>query len=519
MPQSTAVRDRRRSARASRRATQSSPIPTPSNPARHFADQTVNSVNPKIAASSYAHPTAGGRRAATTRFVRAPAPASGRRTRSRSRSPTIRISSPNATAASKLGVEQQFAGGAYNLDATAFLQPLRRSHRHRRTVDCATPAATGPTTSRTRAHAGSSCPDAARLPGGLRSAPATRCWRRRFSSVDGLGELAPAPFAVGDPLIRRPRHQSSLDVWYSAVRLRPSPSWFNGRGTLDLGAELRKFRRSLLLRRAYVLDQCRRQRAARRTASRCSARLNTDGSPVRRDARLPCARPKRHRGSARCCGPITFRSLTVRRGAAGVSTAGVDSRRPSEAILDAASSSAAGPNGSGKTTLLEILGGTASRRSPAASSSTAAAGGVVAAAARAPDCGRPAGNARRRSTSRCSTSCSWAATRISARSRSRAPPTSRSRGKRSRPPARRIRGPRRSATLSGGEKQRVVIASALAQASDLLLLDEPTASLDLGYQLEIASLLRRLNRDRGTTMVVSTHDLNFAAALCGRSCS
>lgn len=69
-------------------------------------------------------------------------------------------------------------------------------------------------------------------------------------------------------------------------------------------------------------------------------------------------------------------------------------------------------------------------------------------------------------------------------------------------------------TLSGGEKQRVVIASALAQASDVLLLDEPTASLDLGYQFEIATLLTRLNRDRGTTMVVSTHDLNLAAALC-----
>jgi ABC-type cobalamin/Fe3+-siderophores transport system ATPase subunit len=70
------------------------------------------------------------------------------------------------------------------------------------------------------------------------------------------------------------------------------------------------------------------------------------------------------------------------------------------------------------------------------------------------------------------------------------------------------------ATLSGGEKQRVVIAGALAQASDVLLLDEPTASLDLGYQLEIAALLTALNRDRGTTMVVSTHDLNLAAALC-----
>ncbi len=69
-------------------------------------------------------------------------------------------------------------------------------------------------------------------------------------------------------------------------------------------------------------------------------------------------------------------------------------------------------------------------------------------------------------------------------------------------------------TLSGGEKQRVIIASALAQAADILLLDEPTASLDLGYQLDIAALLGRLNRDRGLTMVVATHDLNFAASLC-----
>jgi iron complex transport system ATP-binding protein len=69
-------------------------------------------------------------------------------------------------------------------------------------------------------------------------------------------------------------------------------------------------------------------------------------------------------------------------------------------------------------------------------------------------------------------------------------------------------------TLSGGEKQRVVIASALAQSPDVLLLDEPTASLDLGYQLEVASLLSRLNRDRGVTMVLATHDLNLAASLC-----
>ena len=68
--------------------------------------------------------------------------------------------------------------------------------------------------------------------------------------------------------------------------------------------------------------------------------------------------------------------------------------------------------------------------------------------------------------------------------------------------------------LSGGEKQRVVIAGALAQRADILLLDEPTASLDLAFQLESLSLLADLNRSRGVTMVVSTHDLNLAAALC-----
>lgn len=71
-------------------------------------------------------------------------------------------------------------------------------------------------------------------------------------------------------------------------------------------------------------------------------------------------------------------------------------------------------------------------------------------------------------------------------------------------------------TLSGGEKQRVVIASALAQSADLLLLDEPTASLDVGHQLEVTDLLARLNREQRVTMVLSTHDLNFAASLCHR---
>jgi iron complex transport system ATP-binding protein len=71
-------------------------------------------------------------------------------------------------------------------------------------------------------------------------------------------------------------------------------------------------------------------------------------------------------------------------------------------------------------------------------------------------------------------------------------------------------------TLSGGEKQRVVIAGALAQSTQLLLLDEPTASLDIGHQIEVQMLLQQLNANQGVTMLLSTHDLNLAAALCRR---
>lgn len=69
-------------------------------------------------------------------------------------------------------------------------------------------------------------------------------------------------------------------------------------------------------------------------------------------------------------------------------------------------------------------------------------------------------------------------------------------------------------TLSGGERQRVIIASALAQAAEILLLDEPTAALDLRYQIQVAEILVRLNRERQITIVMSTHDLNFAASVC-----
>jgi iron complex transport system ATP-binding protein len=83
-------------------------------------------------------------------------------------------------------------------------------------------------------------------------------------------------------------------------------------------------------------------------------------------------------------------------------------------------------------------------------------------------------------------------------------------------------------SLSGGEKQRVVIAAALAQLDDgdkapaapkggaYMLLDEPTASLDLRYQLDVVGLLKRLRQERQHGIIVSIHDLNLAAALCDR---
>ncbi len=72
------------------------------------------------------------------------------------------------------------------------------------------------------------------------------------------------------------------------------------------------------------------------------------------------------------------------------------------------------------------------------------------------------------------------------------------------------------ATLSGGEAQRVHLAAALAQQPELLLLDEPTASLDLQHQLAVFSILRDQTLGGGPAVVVVTHDVNLAAAYCSR---
>ncbi|WP_079148159.1 ABC transporter ATP-binding protein [Streptomyces agglomeratus] len=65
--------------------------------------------------------------------------------------------------------------------------------------------------------------------------------------------------------------------------------------------------------------------------------------------------------------------------------------------------------------------------------------------------------------------------------------------------------------LSGGQRQRVWIAMALAQETDLLLLDEPTTYLDISHQVEVLDLVRQLNHDQGRTVVTVLHDLNQAA--------
>jgi iron complex transport system ATP-binding protein len=75
---------------------------------------------------------------------------------------------------------------------------------------------------------------------------------------------------------------------------------------------------------------------------------------------------------------------------------------------------------------------------------------------------------------------------------------------------------RLTGTLSGGEFQRVLVARALTQEPDILLLDEPTAHLDLHAQIQLLEMLHRLNRERGLTLLAVLHDLNLAATYCHR---
>lgn len=73
---------------------------------------------------------------------------------------------------------------------------------------------------------------------------------------------------------------------------------------------------------------------------------------------------------------------------------------------------------------------------------------------------------------------------------------------------------RKMAELSGGERQRVALAKVMVQQAEVILLDEPTTYLDIGYQIQLLDTVKSWQREQGITVVTVLHDLNLAALYC-----
>ena len=205
--------------------------PNSFSPRPAFSSQSFNSVNPKIGVS-YALRRQGEGRAATRLHASA-----GTGIRPPDAFEIAFTDNPNLaperSRSLDVGIEQQFAGGAYRLAATAFLnryddlivtvgRSLRDASRYR-TDNISNARARGLELS-----------GEARLPGGLAISASHTFLATEILSVDGLERLAPAPFAVGDPLIRRPRHQSGAAIRYVAVRLSAFAELLQRSRTFDL---------------------------------------------------------------------------------------------------------------------------------------------------------------------------------------------------------------------------------------------------------------------------------------------
>ena len=321
--------------------------------------------------------------------------------------------------------------------------------------------------------------------------------------------IAPPPFKVGDPLIRRPKDQASSRRCTTVGRVDGVLRRGRPRRDARHRAELRHLRRPVPLQ-----GLCRGQRGGvtvrvHREVDVFAARAQPVRPLLRGSAGFPAlGRSAIRRGSVCCSADNVSFAIAIASGVVPVL------HDVTLAVPDGAARRHPGTERIRQDDALNSLAGLLT----AAHGRVSLRGHDLARMARSAVACTSSRSCRRRRIQRSSIPrsrwCSWAGIRISAAFAHRR--AGRPALVRDAMAATGTTALERRAfdTLSGGEKQRVVIAAALAQAARILLLDEPTASLDLAYQLDVAALVVRLNRERGVTIVLSTHDLNFAASVC-----